>query len=155
MTVTKLKTRTLNKSGIYPAGNRVLVKPDEIDEEITDWGLVLPKDTQEKYQTAVASGVVIAIGPDAFKHVTEQILHIHDAGRKELIEERVRGYSEPFALPGDRIGFAKYQGKKYPGKDGKRYLIINDEDITCRLDPEIEMTDLDTRKPAGRQEPRS
>jgi co-chaperonin GroES (HSP10) len=67
----------------------------------------------------------------------------------ELIERRISGYSEPFALPGDRISFAKFAGQKYIGKDGKRYLVINDEDITCRLDDEVELSDLKIRKGAG------
>ena len=49
----------------------------------------------------------------------------------------------------DRISFAKYSGQKYRGKDDKRYLVLNDDDITCRLDEEVELTDLSTRHGVG------
>ena len=148
MTVSELKVRNFNKSGIYPAGNRVLVFADQIEEKTKDTLIELLPDTIEAQQSANASGVLVAVGPDAFSHITERVYHIHDQGR-ELVEERTRGYSEPFASPGDRISFAKYAGQKYTGKDGKRYLVINDEDITCRLDPEVELSDLKVRQGAG------
>lgn len=134
-----------NKSGIYPAGNRVVVQQDVIPEEVTDFGLVIPKQYQDAYQQAESCGELVAVGPDAFKHVTERVYHVHDNG-KEFIEERVRGYSEPFAKVGDRISFAKYTGMVYKGKDKERYLVLNDEDITCRVDSEVYLTNLDTRK---------
>jgi len=149
MTVSELKDKSLNKSGIYPAGNRVLVFADQIEEKMKGSVIELLADTIEAQQSANASGTLVAVGPDAFSHVTERVYHIHDGGRKELVEERSRGYSEPFARPGDRISFAKYAGQKYLGKDDKRYLVINDEDITCRLDAEVELSDLKVREGAG------
>ena len=148
MTVSEFKEKSLNKSGIYPAGNRVLVHADQIEDKVKDSLIELLPDTIEAQQSANASGVLVACGPDAFSHVTERVYHIHDQGR-ELVEERLRGYSEPFARVGDRISFAKYSGQKYLGKDGKRYLVINDEDITCRLDEEVELSDLKIREGAG------
>ena len=149
MTVTNLKHKMLNQSGIYPSGNRVLIYPDPIDTELTSAKIHILEETREKYASAQASGTVIANGPDAFKHVTERVYKIHGDKRKELIEERVRGYSEPFAVPGDRISFAKYAGQKFKGKDGYRYLVINDEDVTTKLDLDVELTDLDTRHGVG------
>ena len=146
MTVTALKMKLMNKSGIYPSGNRVLIYPDPIPEEVTESGIILPQETRDKYETAQASGTLIASGPDAFCHVTERTYHVHDDDRREFVEERVRGYSEPFALPGERVSYAKYSGQRFKGKDGKRYLVINDEDITTKLDPEVEISDLDTRE---------
>ncbi len=147
MKVTQLKTN-LNESGIYPAGNRVLVFVDQIEEKTKDTLIELLPDTIEAQQSANASGTLIEAGPDAFLNVTYRTYRVN-GGRKELIEERVSGYSEPFAMPGDRISFAKFAGQKYWGKDEKRYLVLNDEDITCRLDDEVELTDLKIRKGAG------
>jgi co-chaperonin GroES (HSP10) len=144
-----MKEKLLNKSGIYPAGNRVLIFPDPIDTELTTAKIHILEETREKYASAQASGVVVAVGPDAFRHITERRYHVHGDNRKELFEETVRGYSESFARPGDRISFAKYAGQKYRGSDGKRYLVINDEDITTKLDEDVELTDLDTRHGAG------
>jgi co-chaperonin GroES (HSP10) len=145
MTITELKTRNFNKSGIYPAGNRVLVFVDQIEDKVKDTLIELLPDTMEAQQTSNASGTLVAVGPDAFSHTTEYVYHVHDHG-KELVEERHKGYSEPFAEVGDRISFAKFAGQKYLGKDDKRYLVLNDEDITCRIDPEVELSDLKIRE---------
>lgn len=146
MTVTNLKTQFLNESGIYPAGNRVLVFVDQIEDKVKDSVIELLPDTLEAQQSANSSGTVIAVGPDAFQHKTEVVYEIDKNGRERPVERRISGYSEPFAVPGDRISFAKYQGKKYTGKDNKRYLVLNDEDITCKIDPEVELSDLKVRK---------
>ena len=138
----------MNESGIYPSGNRVLVFADQIDDKMKDSVIELLPDTVEAQQSANASGTLIDAGPDAFTHtvyVTERLID----GQFKKVERQVSGYSEPFAEPGDRISFAKYAGQKYRGKDGKRYLVLNDTDITCRLDPEVELSDLKVREGAG------
>jgi len=140
---------TTNESGIYPAGNRVLVHVDQVEEKTKDTLIELLPDTVEAQQSSNASGVVIAVGPDAFQHKTEIIYEIGGDGRESPAQRRVSGYSQPFAKPGDRISFAKFAGYKYLGKDDKRYLVMNDEDITCKLDEEVELTDLNVRKGAG------
>jgi co-chaperonin GroES (HSP10) len=148
VTVAEKIVELKNKSGVYPAANRVLVKPDVIPEEVTESGIVLSVVARQQFEQAQASGELVAIGPDAFKHVTERIYHVHEGGT-ELFEERVRGYSEPFARVGDRISFAKYTGQVYRGKDKERYLVINDEDITAKLDNEVELSDLGHREGLG------
>lgn len=142
----------MNKSGIYPAGNRVLILADQIEDGLKTTKIELPDDVRDKYQSAQASGDVVAVGPDAFEHTTERRYRTID-GSLKLVEVSKRGYSEPFAVVGDRISFAKYAGQKYTGKDNKRYLVINDEDITCKLDDEVELSDLKVREPAGMQVP--
>ena len=137
-----------NESGIFPAGNRVLVYVDQIKEQTKDTVIELLPDTIEAQQSSNASGIVIEIGPDAFQHVTEKVYRAID-GVLKLVEVHKRGYSEPFAVAGDRISFAKYAGQKYVGKDDERYLVINDEDITCKLDDEVVLTDLTVRKGTG------
>ena len=142
----------MNKSGIYPAGNRVLILADQIEDGLKTNKIQLPEDVKEKYQSAQASGKLIEAGPDAFEHTTEKRYRTID-GSLKLVEVSKKGYSQPFAVPGDRISFAKYSGQKYTGKDNKRYLVINDEDITCKLDDEVELSDLRVREPAGMQVP--
>ena len=134
-----------NKSGVYPAANRVLVKPDEVRDEVTESGIVISEGARKQFEQGESCGELIAVGPDAFRHVTERVYHVHDAGR-ELIEERIKGYSEPFASVGDRVSFAKFTGMVYRGKDGGRYLVINDEDITAKVDDEVSLSDLGMRK---------
>ena len=144
----------MNESGIYPCGNRVLVFVDQIEDkmkeeapELEAIGFKLLDDTIEAQQSSNASGVLIEAGPDAFQHRTEMCYEATAPGTP--LTRRVSGYSMAFAVAGDRISFAKFAGQKYTGKDGKRYLVLNDEDITCRLDDEVELSDLKVRQGAG------
>lgn len=137
-----------NESGIYPSGNRVLIFVDQIEDKMKDSVIQLLDNTIEANQTANASGTLIAVGPDAWSHTTKTVYRIIDGSMKP-IEVHKTGYSKPFAKLGDRISFAKFSGQKYLGKDGKPYLVVNDEDVTCRLDAEVELSDLKIRKGAG------
>ncbi len=151
MTIVKMQV-TMNKVGIWPSGDRVLVKPDPIDDKIgTSSKIELPDFVKAKYENAQATGTLIATGPDAFNHVTEKTYIVHDDDRWELTEVKVRGYSEPFANIGDRVAFAKYSGLRVKGEDGESYILLNDEDITARVSDDVEFTELDTRKPLGDQ----
>ena len=125
-----------------------MVYVDQVKTQLKNELIELLPDTIEAQQSSNASGIVIEIGPDAFQHVTEKKYRTID-GELRLAEVSKRGYSEPFAVAGDRISFAKYAGQKYMGKDDERYLVINDEDITCKLDDEVVLTDLNVRKGAG------
>ena len=64
MTVAKLRMKAMNKSGIYPAGDRVLVFVDQIDDGLKTKMIQIPDHVKEKYQSANSSGVVVAVGPD-------------------------------------------------------------------------------------------
>lgn len=130
----------MNKAEIYPSGSKILIKPDPIKETIGDTSILLPPSEKEKYQSGVASGTLIAVGPDFCTHVTER----DSSGAVSV----VRGYSKPFAEVGDRIAFAKYGGLRCRGGDGERYIICNDEDITAVIGDSVEFTDL-PRKGAG------
>jgi co-chaperonin GroES (HSP10) len=124
----------MNESGIYPTGAKILIKPDEIPEEISEGGIILPESEREKYEAGQASGTLIAHGPDFCNHVVEK----DSSGAVKT----VRGYSQPFAKIGDRIAFAKYGGLRCKGGDGENYVICNDEDITAVISDEVEFTDL-------------
>jgi co-chaperonin GroES (HSP10) len=141
-----MKMKEKSEAGIYPSGDRVLVLPDPIEEELTESGIVIIQETRDKYEAAQSSGTLVAVGPDAWNHVIEKLYAVGDDGREHLIEKRVRGYSEPFARVGDRVAFAKYSGLRVKGEDGEKYIILNDEDITCRVSKNVEFTELDTRK---------
>lgn len=136
----------VNKTGIFPSANRVLIKPDPIEDEVTSAGIVLPDSVKQSYEQGQATGTLVAIGPDAFCHIIERRYIVHGNGERELVEEVVKGYREPFANVGDRIAFAKYSGRPFKGTDGERYILTNDEDITGRVSEDVELTDLDTRK---------
>lgn len=93
---------------IEPAGYRVLVEPDAVEdsipEELRKMGF---KMENKREQDAVICGTLVKVGPTAWK---EQ--------------------DSPWAKEGDKVYFAKYGGHKI--KDGeKEYRLLNDEDITA------------------------
>ena len=114
-----------NRSGIYPSGDRVLIKPDEI-EEVTKGGIVLPDKQRRDHQNAQTSGVLVAVGPDAWSD-----------------------YKAAFAGIGDKVMFAKYGGLSVIGKDGKRYRVINDIDVTAIIDEGVTFNDFEARERYG------
>jgi co-chaperonin GroES (HSP10) len=96
----------LNKSGIRPAGHRVIVLPDEV-EVTTASGIVLATASQQERETlAQVEGTLVAIGNTAWADQPES-----------------------WAEVGQRVMFGKYTGLLRKGKDGKEYRIINDLDI--------------------------
>ena len=147
-TVTKLKAKLANKSGIEPKGNKVLVKPDEI-EEFSAGGIALPAKVRERHEASASYGYVVAVGEDAWQHTVERVYHHHENSVRELIEERVTGYSEPFAKIGDRIAFSPYVGLDSIGTNGEKYKTINDEDVIALVDEGVTQTSIEARKPLG------
>jgi chaperonin GroES len=140
--------KTMN-SGIYPSGNRVVIKPDEV-ETTTAGGIVIPLTEAEKHQTAQSTGVLVAVGPDAFQEYTTTTYR-HIDGSWKPVEMTVTGFSQPFANVGDRVAFAKYGGLSVIGEDGEEYRILNDMDITAQVSDGINFTDIHARKRIGEQ----
>ena len=118
----------MNSSGIYPRGDRILIKPEEI-EKVTSGGIIIPDTEAEKYANAQTFGELVDVGPDAWSD-----------------------YTEPFAYVGERIMFAKYGGLKVTGKDGVEYRLSNDTDVTATVDKEVQFTELKGRERFGRTE---
>ena len=108
---------------IEPCGHRVLVRQDRVDEHdaviasAKRAGLEVPLDKNVRYQFGVDEGVIIEVGPTAWK----------DFG------------GEPWAKKGDRVVFAKNAGKVVVDPNEKElkeddrtpYVILNDEDIVA------------------------
>jgi co-chaperonin GroES (HSP10) len=91
-----------------PAGHRVIVKTDKVEEKSAG-GVILSVGNTDRKQDAQVAGVLVAIGPNAWK--------AFDGG-------------EPWASVGDRVMHACYAG--YSIKiNGDMYRIMNDEDITA------------------------
>jgi chaperonin GroES len=120
----KMSTVT-NTSGITPVGYRVLVKPDPI-ERTTSGGIVLPETAAEAHDRAQQTGILIALGPEAWKD-----------------------YSACWASVGDRVMFARYGGVHLTGKDGVLYRMLNDEQITAVIEDGVSLSDLQLRKQYG------
>lgn len=117
-----------NTSGIDPCGDKVLVLPEEIPEEITPSGIVITQQTKRRREMGEAKGVLVAVGPEAWVHSVER-----KYTKDGHIQVTTRSYKHPWASPGDTIIFAKYGGIEAIGEDGKTYRIINDEDVTAKV----------------------
>ena len=94
-------------------GHRVLLKP-YLPKDTTDGGIYVGHtDTHKREQGATTIGIIVGIGPNAwldFKPGT------------------------PWAEIGDTVYYAKYAGKEIKDKDGNiEYVIINDEDVQCKV----------------------
>lgn len=98
---------------IEPAGYRVLIKPDQIEEldphlkRAKAAGLIIQESSLDREQSGVDTGVVLSIGPDAFKD-----------------------FKQPWCKVGDRIAYAKHAGKLIK-QDQTQFLVINDEDVVA------------------------
>lgn len=100
-----------NNSGIIPLEYYVLVKLDVVEEK-TKGGILLIAETQERETQAQASGNLVAIGPLAF---------IYDVDNSIIPQL------------GDKVAFPKYGGQERTGKDGARYRLLKDGDLTAIL----------------------
>src|SRR5579871_1270805 len=56
----------VNESGYEPLGDRVFVLPDQAAAK-TSGGIDLPAELVDRHTMASETGVIVAIGPDAFK----------------------------------------------------------------------------------------
>lgn len=108
----------INESGIHPKGHRILVRPLEISTQSAGGIVIVTEGQKEREDMANTTGEVIEMGPEVF----------HDC-------------SSVWCLPGDRVVFAKYSGLLYLGKDGRKYRIINDENIVAVLDDDVALVD--------------
>jgi co-chaperonin GroES (HSP10) len=104
---------------IKPAGHRVLVRPDKLEDTDPVYaaakkaGIELArKDDFKREQAAVDQGVVISLGSTAFK----------DFG------------GEPWCGEGDYIAYARHAGKYVTDPETKEeFIILNDEDVVAVL----------------------
>ena len=136
-----------NTSGIFPKGNRVVVKPDEL-EEVTEGGIVLPETVRAPHQQGQAMGRLVAAGPDSWVESTE-LTERFIGGRWVPFERKTAGYSQAFAEIGDRVLFARYSGIQVTGADGETYRILNDLDITTPIGDGVEFGDIKARQAVG------
>lgn len=101
---------------IEAVGYRVVVKPDPVKEK-SQGGIILATD-EKLERAAISVGTVVALGPIAFM--------------------AFKPYEGPWVNPGDKVAYAKYAGKwvadpEFPDDKDKELLVLNDEDIVCKL----------------------
>ncbi|MBN1384642.1 MAG: co-chaperone GroES [Elusimicrobia bacterium] len=92
---------------LEPLGDRVLVKPSE-EKEVKKGGIIIPDTAKEKPM----EGEIIAVGPGK----------VDDSGKKIPMDVKV----------GDKILYGKYSGTEVKF-DGKEYLIMQQDDILCKI----------------------
>ena len=92
------------KVAFKPLGNRVVIEPNESDEQMSAGGIYIPDTAKEKPQ----EGTVVAVGPG----------RVTDDGKNVPMELKV----------GDVVIYSKYAGTEY--KQGEtEYLVLREDDI--------------------------
>lgn len=102
----------VNKSGVMPVGDRVLIQPD-LAMTRSQGNIALPDDVVDRMQLSASSGVIVEMGDDAFAWNSD----------------RTRAFAGYKPKPGDRVHFEKYAGKEIVGDDGVKYRLIDDKAI--------------------------
>ena len=102
-----------NKSGIVPVEYKVLIKvqttnKNDKGEEVTDSGIVIPKQTTEREEMAKVEGTLIDFGGSAFSDW-------HGRSPKA----------------GETVLISKYAGMTCKGVDKEEYRLCNDKDIAA------------------------
>ena len=102
---------------------RVLIETVEL-EKTSAGGIILATTSQsEREEMANTTGVVVAMGEEAHEHINTQNVQV-----------------------GDNIIFAKFAGLLYTGKDGKKYRVINSDNVVAKLDGEVKIVDPHLKK---------
>ena len=102
---------------LKPVGHRILVDVDEADLEVEfatgQFRIVSDKKMEEAHQII---GTLVAIGPQAWKAFGPNFT------------------GESWAEVGDRVLFSEYSGRLVEDPEtGKKYKLMNDEDIVARV----------------------
>jgi chaperonin GroES len=101
-----------NESGYQPLGDSVLVAFD-VASDVTSGGIILPEDMTEKMTLSAETGVIVALGSDAFL----------------WNGDRTRKWEGTKPHPGDRVYMERYSGQLLHGDDGKIYRLCSDKCI--------------------------
>lgn len=98
--------------------HRVVIKPDSLEDSDPNYkaakqaGIYIPDlDESKRERAGVDRGVVVQIGPTAFR----------DFGDTGAIKV------------GDYVAYARHAGKWVKDFDETQYLVLNDEDVVCKL----------------------
>jgi len=95
---------TKTQVSFKPLGNRVVIEPQDNDEQVSSGGIFIPDTAKEKPQ----EGLVVAIGPG----------RLSDDGNRVPMDVEV----------GDTVVYSKYSGTEY--KEGStEYLVVREDDI--------------------------
>lgn len=99
---------------IKPAGHRVIVKPDPV-EETSESGIVIRTESETKMeQSGQIFGTLVGIGPNAWKAFDD---------------------GHAWASEGDRVIYSRYAGRYVtdPEDPDEKLVVLNDEDILATI----------------------
>jgi|ERR1017187_2187615 co-chaperonin GroES (HSP10) len=119
---------------LNPLGWRVLVKPVTLEEDAsmpeflkTSKFLIksgLDVNDERRAKVALEQGVVVSIGPTAFRDASWGWAKAAEEGGAWQMPVKV----------GDKVWFGKYAGKLIPDPtDGVEYMLLLDEDLQCQI----------------------
>jgi chaperonin GroES len=95
---------TKTKVSFQPLGNRVVIEPSDLDDQVSAGGIYIPDTAKEKPQ----EGKIVATGPG----------RMTDDGNRVAMDVKV----------GDTVVYSKYAGTEY--KEGEtEYLVLREDDI--------------------------
>lgn len=98
--------------GFKPLGNRVLIKPLEVEEK-TAGGIFLPDSAIDRDNIMQQDAIIVSMGAMAFTY---------EADGKFI------DYPDKPKV-GDKVRIIKYVGDVFVGDDGEKYRLLNDVDI--------------------------
>lgn len=107
-----------NESGIFPTGDRVLIKPDQASEQ-SSGGVHIPEEISARHTLAAEAGIVIELGEGAFIWNSDKQTPYH--GRKPK--------------SGERVCVEKYAGQLIRGDDGEMYRLMESSCIAAIITP--------------------
>lgn len=94
-----------NTSGIKPIADKVLVQPDKASGAFGS--IHIPEDMQRRHSLAAESGLLVAVGRDAFGTIPVAAMK---------------------PQPGARVFIERYSGQVIKGTDGEMYRLM---DASC------------------------
>ena len=103
-----------------PFGSYVIVRPKDVEKK-SSGGILLAHQDEDRKRGAMTEGVVVAIGPLAFK-------------------DEMNPSGDKWYAVGDRVIFVKYGGK-FITCDDELYVIFRYEDVMCKLEDDIDFQD--------------
>lgn len=96
-----------------PSGYKILLAmPDK--KEKSDGGIFIPDELKDREHVASIVGLVMKIGPDAYK-------------------DQTKFPGGPWCREGDWVLFKSYTGTRFKVKD-QEFRVINDDSIDCTVD---------------------
>lgn len=102
-------------TSIKPLGDRVLVKPGEV-QEVSPGGVLLPSSSQDEEQTT--TGVVIEVGPGSWQSVGETMMRV-----------------APDVEPQQKVLFRPYGGTEVM-VDGVKHRLLQSNEVLAVLGDE-------------------